>query len=150
MSLPVILVVDDDPQVLAAIRRDLRSRYQTEYRVLAAGSGEAALAAIQELKTRGDALALVISDQRMPSMLGVDVLRLGRAFVIRLLALLPRGRPRLIREQAIGRIDDATRPADVLACDTTIEVFTSADRVGERRRPAVDGGPDTLNVWLAI
>src|SRR5262249_42046100 len=74
MSQPVILVVDDDPQVLAAIRRDLRTRYQTEYRVLAAGSGEAAVVAIQELKARGDALALVISDQRMPSMLGVDVL----------------------------------------------------------------------------
>ncbi len=74
MSLPVILVVDDDPQVLAAIRRDLRSRYRADYRVLAASSGEAALDVIKELKTRGDALAMLISDQRMPSMLGVDVL----------------------------------------------------------------------------
>jgi thioredoxin reductase (NADPH) len=74
MSEPVILVVDDDAQVLAAIRRDLRSRYRVDYRVLAANSGEAAIALIHELKTRGDALAMVISDQRMPSMLGVDVL----------------------------------------------------------------------------
>src|SRR6266581_1021526 len=74
MSLPVILVVDDDPQVLAAIRRDLRSRYREDYRVLAASSGEAALDVIRELKTRGEALAMMISDQRMPSMLGVDVL----------------------------------------------------------------------------
>jgi len=74
MSLPVILVVDDDPQVLAAIRRDLRSRYREDYRVLAASSGEAALDVIRELKTRGEALAMLISDQRMPSMLGVDVL----------------------------------------------------------------------------
>jgi thioredoxin reductase (NADPH) len=71
---PVILVVDDDAQVLAAIRRDLRSRYREEYRVLAASSGEAALDTVKELKARGDALAMMISDQRMPSMLGVDVL----------------------------------------------------------------------------
>ena len=74
MTLPVILVVDDDPQVLSAIRRDLRARYRADYRVLAASSGEAALDVVKELKARGDALALLISDQRMPSMLGVDVL----------------------------------------------------------------------------
>jgi thioredoxin reductase (NADPH) len=74
MSEPVILVVDDDPQVLAAIRRDLRSRYRSNYRVLAAGSGEAALETLKELKSRGDALAMLISDQRMPTMLGVDLL----------------------------------------------------------------------------
>jgi thioredoxin reductase (NADPH) len=74
MSEPVIFVVDDDSQVLAAIRRDMRSRYRAEYRVLAANSGEEALAAIKELKARGDALAMLISDQRMPSMLGVDLL----------------------------------------------------------------------------
>jgi thioredoxin reductase (NADPH) len=74
MSLPVILTVDDDPQVLAALRRDLKSRYRENYRVLAASSGEAALDVLKELKTRGDSLALLISDQRMPTMLGVDVL----------------------------------------------------------------------------
>jgi thioredoxin reductase (NADPH) len=71
---PVILVVDDDSQVLAAIRRDMRSRYRADYRVLAADSGEAALDTIKELKARGDALAMLISDQRMPTMLGVDLL----------------------------------------------------------------------------
>jgi thioredoxin reductase (NADPH) len=74
VSEPVILVIDDDPQVLAAIRRDLRSRYREDYRVLSANSGEAALDAVRQLKARGDALAMIISDQRMPSMLGVDVL----------------------------------------------------------------------------
>lgn len=71
---PVILVVDDDAAVLAAIRRDLRSHYRENYRVLAAGSGEEALDSVKELKSRGDALAMLISDQRMPSMLGVDLL----------------------------------------------------------------------------
>ena len=74
MNEPVILAVDDDAQVLAALRRDLRSRYREDYRVLAAGSGESALDVIRDLKARGDALAMVITDQRMPAMLGVDVL----------------------------------------------------------------------------
>jgi thioredoxin reductase (NADPH) len=71
---PVILAVDDDPQVLAAVRRDLRAQYRSDYSVIGAGSGEEALSAVRELKSRGEALALVISDQRMPAMLGVEVL----------------------------------------------------------------------------
>ena len=67
---PVLLVVDDDPQVLAAVRRDLRSRYREDYTVISASSGEEALTTIRELKARGDALAMVISDQRMPGHAG--------------------------------------------------------------------------------
>jgi thioredoxin reductase (NADPH) len=78
MTNAVILIVDDDPHVLAALRRDIRARYREEYRILAAGSGEAALGTIQELKARGDSLAMVISDQRMPGMLGVDLLAKSR------------------------------------------------------------------------
>ena len=74
MTKPAILVVDDDPQVLAAVRRDLRSRYRESYTIVSASSGEEALTTIRELKTRGDALAIVISDQRMPGMQGTDVL----------------------------------------------------------------------------
>ena len=74
MNKPAILLVDDDPQVLAAVRRDVRSRYRDNYTVLGAGSGEEALATVRELKARGDSLALVLSDQRMPGMLGVEVL----------------------------------------------------------------------------
>jgi thioredoxin reductase (NADPH) len=71
---PVIMIVDDDPQVLAAVRRDLRSRYRENYAVLSATSGVEALTATRELKSRGDALAIVISDQRMPGMLGNELL----------------------------------------------------------------------------
>lgn len=78
MNKPVLLVVDDDPQVLAAVRRDLRSRYRERYTVMSATSGEEALATARELKTRGDSLAIVISDQRMPGMPGSEVLARSR------------------------------------------------------------------------
>ncbi|MGE5813652.1 MAG: FAD-dependent oxidoreductase [Acidobacteriota bacterium] len=78
MNKPVLLVVDDDPQVLAAVRRDLRSRYREHYTVMSAGSGQEALATVRELKSRGDSLAMVISDQRMPGMLGHEVLAKSR------------------------------------------------------------------------
>jgi thioredoxin reductase (NADPH) len=66
--------VDDDPQVLAAVKRDLRSRYREQYSVVSAASGQEALGAAREMKTRGDELAMVISDQRMPGMLGNELL----------------------------------------------------------------------------
>jgi thioredoxin reductase (NADPH) len=72
---PVLLVVDDDPQVLAAVHRDLRSKYRDHYTVMKAGSGQEALATARELKSRGDSLAMLISDQRMPGMLGNEVLK---------------------------------------------------------------------------
>ena len=78
MNKPVLLVVDDDPQVLAAVRRDLRSRYRERYTVMSAASGQEALATARELKSRGDSLAMLISDQRMPGMLGSEVLARSR------------------------------------------------------------------------
>jgi thioredoxin reductase (NADPH) len=80
MTKPVILAVDDDPQVLAAFRRDLRSHYRQQYQVLSVASGEEALSAVRELKSRGEALAMIISDQRMPAMTGVEVLARSREF----------------------------------------------------------------------
>ena len=74
MRRPVILTVDDDPAVLGAVRRDLRSRYAENWRVLAAGSGEEALEALRELRLREDPVALLIVDQRMPGMSGVELL----------------------------------------------------------------------------
>ena len=73
-SKPVILTVDDDPQVLGAVARDLRRRYSEDYRVVRSDSGQGALDAVRELKTRGTPVALLLADQRMPQMDGVAFL----------------------------------------------------------------------------
>lgn len=78
MTRPVLLAVDDDPQVLGSIARDLRKQYGKDYRILRADSGAAALAAIEELKTRNEPVAMVVSDQRMPGLDGVAVLEATR------------------------------------------------------------------------
>ena len=74
MARPIIFTVDDDPQVLQAVARDLRNRYGKDYRVVRSDSGQAALDAINELKARGEVIALIIADQRMPHMDGVAFL----------------------------------------------------------------------------
>ena len=74
MPKPVLLAVDDDPEVLRAIERDLRSRYSDRYRVMRANSGSAALVTLRELKARNNPVALLLADQRMPQMDGVGFL----------------------------------------------------------------------------
>jgi thioredoxin reductase (NADPH) len=74
MGKPVILAVDDDVSVLEAVIQDLRRKYGATYRILRAASGQAALDTCNQLKQRGDAVALIVSDQRMPGMSGVDFL----------------------------------------------------------------------------
>jgi thioredoxin reductase (NADPH) len=78
MRRPVVLTVDDDPAVLGAVRRDLRSRYAENWRVMAARSGEEAMEALKELRLRGDPVALLLVDQRMPGMSGVELLAAAR------------------------------------------------------------------------
>ena len=71
---PVLLAVDDDPQVLAAIRKDLRDRYAKDYRIVAAGGGPEAVSAVEELHRRGDEVALFLVDERMPELTGTEFL----------------------------------------------------------------------------
>lgn len=79
MKKPVILAVDDDVPVLNAIERDLRAEFRRDYRVLRAGSGAEALDILRELHTRAEPLALLLADQRMPGMEGVELLEKSRA-----------------------------------------------------------------------
>lgn len=74
MDKPVILTIDDDPQVLRAVERDLRGRFGSDYRVVAADGGAKALDAARRLKLRGTPVALLLADQRMPGMTGIEFL----------------------------------------------------------------------------
>jgi len=132
---PVLLVVDDDPQVLAAVRRDLRSRYREQYTVVSAASGSEALATARELKSRGDSLAMVISDQRMPGMLGGELLSRSRD-------VYPLARRVLLT--AYSDIDAAIRAIN----EAHVDHYLSKpwDPPEDKLFPVVD---DLLDAWLA-
>jgi thioredoxin reductase (NADPH) len=74
MAKPVILTVDDDPEVLQAVARDLRRQYGDRFRIIRADSGASALEAVQQLKLRNEPVALFLVDQRMPQISGVEFL----------------------------------------------------------------------------
>lgn len=74
MKKPILFVVDDDPQVLAAVTRDLRAEYRANYRIIRTDSPQEGLDALKDLKRKGDVVALFLVDQRMPQMLGVEFL----------------------------------------------------------------------------
>src|SRR2546423_109761 len=74
MIKPVIFCVDDDPEVLAAIERDLRQHYKNEYRIIRANSAREAMKAARQLKQRGTPIALFLADQRMPDITGTTFL----------------------------------------------------------------------------
>ena len=75
MAKPILLSVDDDSDVLRAIERDLRSHYGAEYRVMGSDSPNGALDLLKQLKVRNDSVALLLADQRMPGMDGVNFLQ---------------------------------------------------------------------------
>jgi len=93
MGKPVILAVDDEPSVLAAVARDLRHRYGKDYSVARAGSGSEALEVLRDLKLRNEAIALLLVDQRMPGMTGV-------AFLHEAMALFPSAKRALLTAYA--------------------------------------------------
>ncbi|KPK03384.1 MAG: chemotaxis protein CheY [Anaerolineae bacterium SG8_19] len=74
MAKPIIMTIDDEPQVLNAIQRDLRNHYRGDYRIVKSNSGPDGLEALQRFKQRNDPLALFLVDQRMPKMSGTDFL----------------------------------------------------------------------------
>ena len=104
MEKPVILAVDDEPSVLAAIVRDLRRHYGADYEVLRAASGAEALEALRELKLAARVVALLVVDQRMPAMTGVELLKQA-------ITLFPEAKRVLLTayadtDAAIGAIND--------------------------------------------
>ena len=86
MPKPVLLTVDDDPEVLRAVERDLRKKYADRYRVVRADSGASAEQSLQTLRTRNEAVALLLVDQRMPEMSGVE-------FLNKAIAIYPDAKP---------------------------------------------------------
>ena len=135
MNKPVLMIVDDDPQVLAAVRRDLRSRYRESYTVMSAASGDDALNAMRELKSRGDSLAMLICDQRMPGMMGSEVLAKSRP-------IYPLARRVLLT--AYSDIDAAVKAINEAHLDHYLS--KPWDPPEERLFPAVD---DLLDAWQA-
>jgi len=105
MAKPVLLTVDDDAEVLRAVERDLRREYGNRFRVLRANSGESALDALRQLKLRNDPVALLLVDQRMPKMSGVE-------FIEQANTIYPEAKRALLTayadtEAAIGAINKA-------------------------------------------
>ncbi len=74
MGKPVILAVDDEPDVLSAVERDLRARFASSYRIVKASSGAEAMEVLRELKRRAARVALLVADQRMPGMSGTELI----------------------------------------------------------------------------
>src|ERR1700690_673073 len=106
MAKPILLSVDDDPDVLRAIERDLRTKYGAEFRVIGSDSPEGALTLLKQLKLRNDSVALLVADQRMPHMDGV-------AFLQEAMHIFPEAKRALLTayadtNAAIGAINQAS------------------------------------------
>ena len=108
MAKPILLSVDDDPEVSRAVERDLRRKFGGDYRVMRAESGPAALDALEKLTLRGDQVALLLVDQRMPVMTGVE-------FLERALKIYPKAKRVLLT--AYADTDAAIRAINAVRID---------------------------------
>ena len=80
MPTPAIMILDDEPQVLNAVERDLRQHFRSDYRIVKSNDGHEALGVLQKLKERNTQVALFLVDQRMPKMNGTEFLDKARKF----------------------------------------------------------------------
>jgi thioredoxin reductase (NADPH) len=116
---PVLLTVDDDPGVSRAVARDLRRQYGETYRVVRTESGPQALETLRELKLRGDPVAVLLADHRMPDMSGLE-------FLEEAMDLFPHARRALLT--AYADTDQRRRPGPL-----------PPEAVGSARGEAVSG-----------
>ena len=132
---PVLLTVDDDPAVSRAVARDLRRQYGEHHRVVRAESGAAALEALREIALRGERVALLLADQRMPRMSGVE-------FLEQAMALFPRARRVLLTAYA----DTDAAIAAINTVDLDHYLLKPWDPPEEKLYPVVD---TLLAAWRA-
>src|SRR5580658_9394792 len=135
MPKPVIWTVDDDPDVLRAVERDLRRQYGDRYKVISADSGRSALDGVQQLKLRNDPVALFLVDQRMPHMSGVE-------FLEKAIVLYPDAKRALLT--AYADTDAAIRAINAVQIDHYL--MKPWDPPEERLYGVVD---DLLDDWQA-
>ena len=135
MSKPVILAVDDDPEVLNAVDRDLRERYRSTYRIMKVASGDLALDTTRELKQRGSQVALFLVDERMPQMRGTE-------FLVEAVKLYPEARKVLLT--AYADTDAAITAINEIGLDHYL--MKPWEPPSERLYPVLD---DLLDDWLA-
>ncbi len=135
VSRPVIVTVDDDPGVSRAVARDLRRRYGQDYRIVRSESGQQALAGLREMKLRGDPVAVLVADYRMPAMSGLE-------FLEQAMDLFPHARRALLT--AYADTDAAIQAINVVDLDHYL--LKPWDPPEEKLYPALDA---LLELWLA-
>jgi thioredoxin reductase (NADPH) len=135
MGMPILLTVDDDPSVSRAVARDLRRRYGRAFRVVRADSGPDALEALREIKLRGDTVAAMLADYRMPHMDGI-------AFLEQAMDMFPYARRALLT--AYADTDAAIQAINVVDVDHYL--LKPWDPPEEKLYPVVDALVDT---WRA-
>jgi thioredoxin reductase (NADPH) len=135
MGKPVLLSVDDDPTVSRAVARDLRRHYGEDFRVLRAASAAEGLDALRELKLRGDPVAVLLADYRMPQMNGIE-------FLEQAMDLFPRARRALLT--AYADTEAAIQAINVVDVDHYL--LKPWEPVEEKLYPVVD---DMIASWRA-
>jgi thioredoxin reductase (NADPH) len=135
MTKPIILTVDDDPEVLNAIERDLRHHFRAEYRVVKAPSGQQALDAVRELRQRGAPIALFLVDERMPHMTGTQ-------FLVEAIKIYPDARRVLLTAYA----DTETAITAINRIGLDHYLLKPWEPPSERLYPVLD---DLLSDWFA-
>jgi thioredoxin reductase (NADPH) len=135
MAKPIIMTIDDEPHVLNAVARDLQAHYQSDYRIVKASSGDEGLETVQAFKRRNDPIALLLADQRMPGMSGVE-------FLEEAIKLYPDTKRVLLTAYA----DTDAAIASINALGLDYYLMKPWDPPEERLYPVLD---DLLSDWLA-